>query len=235
MLYPLPYFCCGCSVAVGLKAILFFHGLYCLFFIVEAFVSLVLQGSMYMSTWSYETQLLNAMWAMVGLPLIGMALYGLEKRLEASVRLYLYYLFACFVLNTVQAFYTLVFMNQCTDSTSSDDIIYLFLGESSHAFGCGLSRLVGYLLVSAIVTVEVYCLWLVWSFCAEVADGKTSVKVYDLLKGLPTSMFKKNPRQDGPYADIVGLAHTRLPGAYPFNYGALGSYDHDVARYLESD
>merc|ERR1719284_1190298 len=133
------------------------------------------------------------MWAMVGLPLIGMAFYGLENRLEASVRLYLYYLFACFVMNTVQAFYSLVYMNQCTDSTSSDDIIYLFLGESSHAFGCGLSRLVGYLLVSGIVTVEVYCLWLVWSFCADVADGKTSVKVLRSPQGFADQHVQEKP------------------------------------------
>lgn len=218
MLYPLTMFCCGCSVPVGAMTVLVFHLAACFFFIGCVCSNLVLLSPTFFSTWTAHAQLFYLGFSMMGIPIILSGIWGVTSRIEVNIRLYLYYLMACFVLDAGALVYFCLVDDVC-DTVGS--FVNLMANSFGEAFLCGTFRIFSYFLCAGGIAVEVYCLWVIWSMCEDVHDGKNGPELWQLIPSRDNVIQKNKRAQDGPYADIVGFAHSPLPGPHPLPYGAI--------------
>jgi len=149
--------------------------------------------------------------------------------MDVAVRMYLVYLLFTFVLDTLLLVYLILWKDNC--SIAGDLNTTALFGR---AFVCGFLRILSYLFVSVAITVEVYCLFIVWSLCEDVHEGASGPGLWELIEGKEEAFEKKHEEmrgeREGPYANIPGLAYyANLPGAYPspYNphnpYGAMGN------------
>eukprot|EP00419_Tripos_fusus_P006829 CAMPEP_0172679764 /NCGR_PEP_ID=MMETSP1074-20121228/16297_1 /TAXON_ID=2916 /ORGANISM="Ceratium fusus, Strain PA161109" /LENGTH=213 /DNA_ID=CAMNT_0013497993 /DNA_START=68 /DNA_END=705 /DNA_ORIENTATION=- len=213
MLYPLSMFCCGCSVPIGVGIILVCHLVACCFYVASACSNLIFHVPLFTSAWSGQMQLLYTAFSLVGIPTIFVAMWGLIMRVEANIRLYLFYLaFSVFVDMMAMVFYTLV-RDPC--DTLAGILLSMKQGSGSarsgEAFMCGTFRIVSYLSVSAMVLVEVYCIWVVWSLCEDVHSGKNGPELSELMPSKNAVVQKVKRVPEGPYDDIAGFAHSKVP------------------------
>eukprot|EP00932_Pfiesteria_piscicida_P007050 SRR837773.17037.p1 GENE.SRR837773.17037~~SRR837773.17037.p1 ORF type:complete len:183 (-),score=21.78 SRR837773.17037:40-588(-) len=152
-----------------------------------------------------------AAWCLMGLPVIGGALFGIAHRVETNIRLYLYYLMLCFVMDVVLMVHAVLSEDVCRVAGTLVEVGASNFGE---AFLCGTFRTISYVAVAAGVATEVYCLWVVWSFCEDLRDGKSGPELWELLPARDDIIQKTKKAQEGPYGDIVGFAHSQVPGPY---------------------
>eukprot|EP00448_Togula_jolla_P001611 CAMPEP_0170603972 /NCGR_PEP_ID=MMETSP0224-20130122/19184_1 /TAXON_ID=285029 /ORGANISM="Togula jolla, Strain CCCM 725" /LENGTH=175 /DNA_ID=CAMNT_0010928863 /DNA_START=297 /DNA_END=824 /DNA_ORIENTATION=+ len=152
---------------------------------------------------------------MVGIPTILSAMYGIAKRVEVNVRLYLYYLLFSFMVDLVYLVHVFMLQDPCPESasTSLSDAMADRFGE---AFLCGVFRISSYLFVAGAVTLTAYCLWVIWTVCEDLHMGTLGPELHELLPGKDDIIQRAKGRHDGPYGGIVGFAHSKLPGPYPF-------------------
>eukprot|EP00443_Scrippsiella_acuminata_P024920 CAMPEP_0115253712 /NCGR_PEP_ID=MMETSP0270-20121206/44814_1 /TAXON_ID=71861 /ORGANISM="Scrippsiella trochoidea, Strain CCMP3099" /LENGTH=217 /DNA_ID=CAMNT_0002669227 /DNA_START=178 /DNA_END=828 /DNA_ORIENTATION=- len=195
-----------------------FHMAACLFYLCSVCSNIILLQPIFFSTWTVHAQLLYLAFSMIGIPIIASALWGVLNRIELNIRLYLYYLMACFVLNSGALVYFFLVDDVCDTVGSFVNLMASSFGE---AFLCGAFRIFSYFLCAGGIAVEVYCLWVIWSMCEDVHEGKNGPELWQLIPSKDDIIQKSKRPQDGPYADIVGFAHTQLPGPHPSPYGAI--------------
>lgn len=166
---------------------------------------------------------------MCGIPIIFAAMYGVVKRMDVAVRLYLLYLLATFVLDTVALMYLYLWRDSCDGPGTTMSKLISQVGK---AFMCGFLRICSYLFVAVTISAEIYCLFIVWSLCEDVHEGAAGPGLWELIPGkeeayLKKAYLKKNEEgeREGPHADIVGLATSHLPGAYPSPNGPYGAFE----------
>jgi len=237
-LKPASMFACGCSLATGVKVILAFHLVACMLYLSATFCDMVLQMKSFgmMTSWSPLWQFSMIAFNMCGVPVILAAMYGISRHIDVAIRFYLGYLLIAFVINTVALIY--MFILQGSDCTAPGNVGNAMVGEFGLAFMCGFLRILAYFFVSTVITMEVYCLYIVWSLCENISEA-SGPGIWSLLESKEHAFEKEkdhwhNDRNsnghihngwaytgEGPYADIAGLNHTKLPGAYPSPYGAL--------------
>eukprot|EP00747_Dinoflagellata_sp_TGD_P162435 gnl/TRDRNA2_/TRDRNA2_180048_c0_seq1.p2 gnl/TRDRNA2_/TRDRNA2_180048_c0~~gnl/TRDRNA2_/TRDRNA2_180048_c0_seq1.p2 ORF type:complete len:248 (+),score=30.00 gnl/TRDRNA2_/TRDRNA2_180048_c0_seq1:67-810(+) len=218
MPFPLTMFCCGCPISFGTNLILFTHLAVLLFFVATAFMNIVLHEPTFNKNVDYSTQLWMAGFSLCGIPIILSAAYGVMMRMETNVRLYLYYLFLSFAVNLVASIRERTRIDPCDTSGS----LTKFLGDHwGEAYLCGLTRIASYGFGTVMIICEAYALWVVWSFCEEAYNSKGGPELSDLLDGKEDIIQARSEGKEGPYAGIVGLAHSKLPGPYPSVYGTL--------------
>lgn len=224
MLQPTSLFCCGCPLAIGLYIILGFHLLACIAYVVFTFSVFVLHVASVQLAWNPMIQMSMGGLYLCGIPIILAALFGVAKRVEVNVRVYLYYLTLMFVVDTVLLLLELFGTDACA---ANGGLINVLEADFGKAFVCGLMRISSYLIVAAAISIEFYCLFVVWSFCEEIHLGAAGPGLWGLFPGKDEMMKRKLGRtfgeRAGPYADIIGLAHSKLSGPYPSPYGALGN------------
>jgi hypothetical protein len=145
--------------------------------------------------------------------------------MDVAVRLYLGYLLATFVIDSIALIYVFLWQNRSCNAPGS--LMSAIAADMGQAFMCGFLRILTYVFVSAAICVEVYCLFIVWSLCEEVHEGANGVGLWELLPAKQAAFQKSaealQGERLGPYDNIVGLAHSKLPGSYPSPYGALES------------
>jgi len=226
-LRPASMFACGCSLQFGVVVILTFHLAACLAYLATSFSHIVLHSSVFssgLSNWDPVWQFSMIGFIMAGVPLILLALYGVAKRMDVAVRLYLGYLLLTFVIDSVALVYMFLWTNG-GECGAPGSILHAFAADVGQAFMCGFFRIFAYVFVAVAICAEVYCLFVVWSFCEDVHEGASGPGLWELLPGKEVAFQKKQDSCMGerwsPYADIVGLAHADLPGAYPNPYGTL--------------
>lgn len=222
MLYPLQMFCCGCKLSTGAYTILVCHLLLCSAYVGSVTASLIFRQPSIASIWSPTEQLVNCGFGLIGIPVIICAIYGLLMRLEINVRLYLYYLLANCAADCFRLVHTFLFQDQCGKQAYG---VYEVLGTMNQVLGeaflCGVMRIASYVIVSGGIMLEAYCLWVIWSVCEDMSFGNWGPELAGLLPSKADMITKLRRPQDGPYADIIGLAHAKVPGPYP----SVGGYD----------
>jgi len=221
MLRPLSAFCCGCSVPAGAGIVLVCHLAGCIAFIACACSNLIAGQPTLGSGWSAPSQLVYTGFCLMGLPIILAGLYGVVLRIEANVRMYFYYSTLSFVVNTVLAVYWCLVQNPC-DTTGG---LFRALSHSfGEAFLCGTLVIASYAEVTCLVAIEVYCLWVVWSLCEDVHQGKNGPELSELIPSKDDAAIRQLQKHiDGPVAGIVGFANSKVPGPYPNPYGAIST------------
>jgi len=218
---PASTFCCGCSLRVGLATIMGFHLLACIMNIVIAFFTFVLHVSTIWAPWGPVIQMWITGLYFAGIPIIVSALYGVAKRIEAHIWLYFMYLAICFAIDTC----ALVDLFMWKDACSSTKSIIMILGQDfGEAFVCGMTRLGSWIFVLAAIILEVYCLYIVWSFCEDLRRNTPGPALWELIPSKAEAFKKKhNLIKAQPHAqdDVAGLAHAKMAGPYPYPYGSM--------------
>jgi len=242
MLPALTQFCCGCPVVTGVYIIQVGHLAACVLLVWSVFENLVLRAPTLLANWSYSAQLLMIVLYLAGIPIILSGLWGTYKRIEAPLRLYIYYYLLNFAIDVI-ALVSHVLMNaSCTSSGSLLKVLGVSFGE---AFLCGVLVIGSYLFVGSAIFVMAYCLWVVYSFAEDIHDGFRIPMLSTLVPfGDPVFGHKKaryvghdgtigptidargrfhrddrvqgvSAKRDGPVAGVVGFANSRIPGPYP--------------------
>mmetsp|Transcript_58903 Transcript_58903/g.108803 ORF Transcript_58903/g.108803 Transcript_58903/m.108803 type:complete len:238 (+) Transcript_58903:56-769(+) len=167
------------------------------------------------------------MFYLIGLPTILGGLYGVHAELSSWVRLYLWYALAAFAMNLLTLSALLFFdVTPCGSQQESSPSTPAGHFDDGAAMLCGWTRIAQCGIFALVTMVQVFCLWVVWSYCENVLVGTEVPTFTKLLPSLEEAqqVFKRKLRQDGPYAGIVGVAHTKMPTSYPpvgVSYGAL--------------
>lgn len=220
-LEPASTFCCGCSLKVGLATIMSFHLLACFLYISLAFFNIVLHVSTVGATWGPVMQMWISGLYFAGIPMICSGLYGVLKRIEVHVWIYFMYLAVCFAFDTIALVHVFMWQDACTTNKSIITILGQDFGE---AFVCGLTRLASWIFVLAAITFEVYCLFIVWSFCEDLRINTPGPSLWELIPSKAEAFKKKHGLQNSNLLsqdDVVGIAHAKLAGPYPFPYGSV--------------
>lgn len=219
MLLPLSTFCCGCSLPAGVTVILLCHLVQCIVFIHATCCNLIYHYASFMESWRIELQLAYFAFCLIGVPLICSASLGVLHKTEANIRIYLWYLILCTIVNLAWIIYSIASQDLCMDSEGS---FFNFLSTRfGTSFLCGVAHIISWFVIAIVVLVEVYVLWAVWSICEDIRAGSYGPNLSELIPSKEAA-FKKATQDGGPYAGIVGLAHAKLPGPYPTGrYGAV--------------
>lgn len=166
-------FCCGCSVSFGVKLLLIMHLMNNFYFCSTIAISIIgggtFLGSESLSRLDVETANLSknvaiSGFCLVGIPIIFMALWGVFQRVETLVRLYFWYILASFLLDLGFIIQYFVVQNPC-DSLPSR------FQASGQAFTCGVARIVDGTLIALLIGIQVYFIFIVWSFCEDLAEN----------------------------------------------------------------
>jgi len=247
-------FACGCSLTFGVKVILAFHFVAVMLYLSATFCDIVLHMKSFgiIASWSPLWQFSMIAFNMCGVLIILSAMYGISRRIDVAIRFYLCYLLLTFVMNTVALIY--MFILNDSGCVVRGNIGKKLEGDFGLAFMCGFLRILSYFLVSSVITMEVYCLYIVWSLCEDIHEGPFGPGIWSLLESKAHAFEKEkehwhhNDRNshwhihngwpylgEGPYADIAGLNHTKLPGAYPSPYGAVEAVGFGEANPMFGD
>jgi hypothetical protein len=193
----------------------------CVLYILTASSNVIFHNSSFLSSWSFHSQMFYTAWCLVGVPIILAAALGLAQRTEANLRVYLFYLISCFLINFFWLGYFTIFADPCQDAVGN--IFTGLMEQYGKSFFCGVLQIAGYVFMGFVIIVHVYCLWVVWSFCEDVHLGTNGPNLSELIPNKDYEIKKVKQQGDGPYADIVGFARTKLPGSYPSPYGAIST------------
>merc|ERR1740138_154576 len=221
MLYPLAMFCCGCSVPVGVGIILVCHLAECVLYVFSVCSTIIFHHTSFSSSWSFPSQMFYTAWCLVGIPIILAAALGVVQRTEASLRVYLFYLTSCFLLNACWLGYFILLTDPCQQAVG--DILRVVTEHYGQSFFCGAAQIASYLFMGAAIILHVYCMWVVWSLCEDVHLGANGPNLSELIPNKDYEIKKVRHLGDGPQAGIIGFAHTKLPGSYPSPYGAVNA------------
>lgn len=208
MLAPLTSFCCGCSLVGGVYLILAWHLAADVLYIACAVGNLVSHDPTFSHTWSYAEQCGMTAWCLVGLAFLLVGWFGVYKRVETCVRMYLYYMFGCFCIDLYIVLRTFIFQDACS---SSSGLISLLNQDYGQAFLCGWYRIIAHLIVGTAIFTVSYVLWVLWSFADGLSSGLNLSDLSELL-----------PHRD----DVIGMKGTTAkPGGYPggAGYGGTGA------------
>lgn len=218
-------FLCGCSLWRGVVLIMVFHLLANILYIGMTFNHIVLfHGPGLINDWSAAWQFSMIGFELCGIPIIVAAIIGIFKRIEVAMRSYLLYLFCSFFLDTSCLYYMLIWSDRC-DKVNGLKVAQ-FMGG---AFMCGLEHILAYFFVAAAISIQVYCLYTVWSYCEDIHEGQSGPGLWELLPGKEDAFQTSSKHlhgdghnRQGPYDHIVGITYWGdNGGAYPSPYGAF--------------
>eukprot|EP00397_Hematodinium_sp_SG-2012_P049571 GEMP01057221.1.p1 GENE.GEMP01057221.1~~GEMP01057221.1.p1 ORF type:complete len:238 (+),score=33.81 GEMP01057221.1:178-891(+) len=210
MVRPLNQFCCGCSLPFGVRAILTLHLVQSVFYITTTVSNIVLQ----VPTFGYDaplaTQTFNAAFALIGLPFIVIAFWGVTYKGETYIRLYMYYLLVSFTLDLGYILYYIIVVDSCSMLPSA-------LKHHGGAFACGVARIFGLSSVLVVFAVQIYFIFTVWSFAEDLKCGGSGQGFPDLL------LMKGRKGESDPITDGLFGTGRKADGPYALSYGSLAT------------
>lgn len=198
---PASQFCCGCSVKCGVTFILLLHLLECLCVTIMTIVFMIgKDANVFLHPFSdLGVQSAFAIFALAGIPIILVALHSIRcpiKHMEASLRLYLFYMIAAFLLNLVHAMHLFVFHHTCDELPN-------VMAMQGRAWACGVARVSDIGALMLMVVIPGYLIWIVYSYCEDMTEGGSGPDLSDL-----TSIGKHHRQplnSSDPYSSVLGL------------------------------
>lgn len=154
------HFCCGClSLLVGLEIICLLHLLWCIFCIATASSS---EPAYVIGVkFSPAVQVINAGWALLGIPIIIGAGVGMLYRIEHQIRAYFWYSFATAFLNVCWWLSFLFSGDLCKTIVGSE------VQRMGNAFVCGFTDTFIFFWMLIILLINMYCVYIIWSASEE--------------------------------------------------------------------
>jgi len=208
---PLEYFCCGCSLDVGISIILSMHTCVSVMYIFTTFSNIVLEEPTLGYKVSPDTQTFNLGFALAGLPFIISGFSGVKYQHETHLRIYLYWLMLTFMLDFVFVLIDQV-QNSCVHIPS-------ILAQQGSSFACGIMRIIDLVTLSMYLIFMGYAVFTVWSRCLELQIGGSAPSLEALMTQAPrdhSAMVYQNS------AGLFGLGPPPKEGVAVV-YGSLAS------------
>lgn len=210
----------------GVYIILGFHLFDCLFKIVAAFLALVFHIKAAESPLGLSTQLWITGLYLAGIPIIVVAYYGVWFRRLREAYLYLLFLEICCIVDWITLYKIFLARDPCVTFSDEVQIIGQDFGP---AFTCGMTRLATWAFTVFAVSIQLYAIFTVWSYCGGVKMALYSTGLTDLDRGTDeATKFKRRHLEHGdkpssaPMNEAVGVPHHKVIGPYPSPYGAVG-------------
>jgi hypothetical protein len=145
-------------------------------------------------------------WCLAGLPVILAAFWGVIQRVESLIRLYFWYQIVSVAIDMYFVVMNFVVRSPC-------QVTAAVVQGSGSAFSCGVARGVNVTSVSLIVGLQLYMIFIVWSYCEDLAEGGPYA-IGDLVldwTGKPMSkaaidkMAEQRKKHEDPYTSMDGL------------------------------
>mmetsp|Transcript_111085 Transcript_111085/g.313373 ORF Transcript_111085/g.313373 Transcript_111085/m.313373 type:complete len:246 (+) Transcript_111085:74-811(+) len=216
--HPASQFCCGCSVEFGVWVILVGHLGQCCFSAVAAGCLIIGQSERFMFVESATTAMVVAAIALIGIPLILLAMCGMRWKQEVPLRIYLWYFLICVVVDLGYATWNHILpMMRCNLPSLETRERHM------EAFACGASRGSASAIVFLLTAIQMYMVFIVASHCENIAEGGCCPDFKDL--DAPRSRTRKSFELQDTYGivtDYVGRSSwisgpSDFSGNYPMS------------------
>jgi len=174
---PVSQFCCGCSIVFGVKCVLYAHLLFCICSCALAIGDIILKlpDFGFQGGTTRKSEIYLAGWALAGIPIILIALFGgVARRIESHMRIYLYYAMATVAIDV----FFLVDKILLTDSCGSLSSI---VATEARAYACGVARTLSYSSSITLILLQMYLVFVIWSYCEDLAEGGSGGVLADLI------------------------------------------------------
>jgi len=215
MVKALNQFCCGCSLPVGVYFILIINLLQNLFYVVTVTCNVILKVPSFGWNSPLWNQTFNAAYCLFGLCFVASGFLGVRYKLEPHMRLFLYYLIGTFLINAT-------YMAMYFFAEDSCSLLPDVLASQGSAFACGFTRIMTISFMALVSVIEGYFVFVVWSYCEDLAVGGAGEGFQDLLDALDAQKAGKGG-QFGSYADgLFGVGQSG-EGPFPVNYGSIAT------------
>lgn len=192
----------------------------CCFYLSSLFQSVVLKEGSIASMWSFPTQMLTTFYSLSGVLITVAGLYGVAKRMEPVVRIYLFFLAITLVVDGAALSRRFVFAEPCGTNADTAE-------EPGHVFGdaylCGGLRIIGYAIFATVMIIEAYAVVVVWSFCQDANQGTNGPDLAELFH-MKRGSFQPGHTvsEQGPVASVLGFMTSQLPGGATYQpYGSV--------------
>lgn len=216
-LTPASQCCCGCTLEFGTKLIMLYHLFQNVFFIMTAVGSIIVHSDILVSPIDgMGVQIFIAGLCLAGLPLILLALWAVSQKYEVPIRMYWWYMVLCILVDMVFVVKDFVLTASCGHLPGVVD-------REGKAFACGVLRLANYGTVFMMIGVQCYCLFVVFSFCEDLAHGG-GPDLTDLASTKGRAMRKAPMTERDSYYDVGSLRANLNNSTYGSAYdGAVSS------------
>merc|ERR1719223_2417005 len=160
--------------------------------------------------WSFPTQMLTTFYSLSGVLITVAGLYGVAKRMEPVVRIYLFFLAITLVVDGAALSRRVVFDEPCGTNVETAEAPGHVFGD---AYLCGGLNLIGYAIFATVMITEAYALVVVWSFCQDVNHGTNGPDLADLFQ-VKAGAFQpgRAASERGVLASVVSFMASQLPG-----------------------
>jgi len=192
---PVSQFCCGCSIGFGMKTVLLAHFIINCCLIFQA-VMIFFYGGTPHAVKDPGYHLMLTGFSLAGLPIIIAAYHGIAAKTDGFVKIYFYYFLITFLADSFFAIKIFVLSGPCTNLPS-------IVQEQGKAFACGVARGFDTGIVAAVMGVQLYLLFIVWSYIQDLAMGG-GPDLSDLTVD-EQALMKKRMDED-PLTSLVGQA-----------------------------
>jgi len=186
------------------------HTVASFFYMATAFCNIVLDRPTFGYHVSLATQAFNCGFALAGLPFIAAGLSGVKYEIEVHLRIYLYWLLLCFILE-LACMGALLAQSSCSKLPG-------FLMDYGGSFACGAMRIGEMTCVLMCVILMGYAGFVIWSRCEELQLGGSDVNFDSLLGQAHFAQLHAAYENAG----LFGTG-TTLSSPSPAVYGSLAS------------
>jgi len=215
MVKALNQFCCGCSLNFGVYFIILINAVQNLFYVVTAVSNIILKVPTFGYSSPLASQTFNAAWCLTGLCFLVSGFLGVRYKLEPHARLFLYYLIVTFIIDSF-------YMGMYFVAEDSCKLLPDVLASQGSAFACGFTRIMTIAFLALVSVIEAYFIFVVWSFCEDLAVGGAGEGFQDLLDALDSQKSGKSG-QFGSYSDGLFGVGASGEGPFPVNYGSIAT------------
>ncbi|CAE8632432.1 unnamed protein product [Polarella glacialis] len=206
MTYCLPasQFCCGCTVGFGTKLILGMNLLRCLFYITFAVDSVMNAPSEQLFSIFVGKDLgekvFLAGWGLMGSTLILFALWGVYNKHEVPIRICWIFLVLSFVVDASLTIYENVINAHCSSLPEAVS------AAGTKSLACGIMRALDLFLFVMVANFDLYCLYVVNSFCQDLTMCNGGMTFADLASDASKAAILQ--KHEDPFLHMYGASRT---------------------------
>lgn len=165
--------CCGCSLTLGVKAILIVNLLRNVATLAVALLNVAFHSHTIVFASSLGAQTAIAAFCLAGIPVIIGGLWGVYYKAEAPLRLYWYYLVACLLLDMAFIVDSLIINNPCLHLGG-------LIARGGQAFACGAARGMNLFATGTMLGISFYLAFVVFSYCEDLSMAGSGQNLADL-------------------------------------------------------
>jgi hypothetical protein len=213
-------------LVVGVWIVILLNLIQNIFYIYTATSNIILRIPTMGAQQGLVSQTWNAAWCLLGIPFIFAGIWGVLCKQESTLRLYLYYLVASFLLDIVFCISFFLTTEICADMPVP-------LRQHGMAFACGFMRLLSLGFILGMITLLTYFIFVVWSFCEDLKIGNQGAGFPQLLESAGEYRIKRR--------QAAAFGHPASGMAMAGTYGATGldnmqrMYDNFYTPGLENE